>query len=153
MRGLCSSHWVSNIYWYFDVLLALGTFTFAKREHVLVSESLDNRKPRERSDLVSDSCAVEDSRHQHLYLIGGGGFPDYSKVRRYPDQVNFPQLRRGRFDHACAGYYNDEDQFVLLVAGGTERDSHGGQIIRIVLRGICLSGGIFSSGRKSFQLL
>ena len=70
---------------------------------------------------------MEDSRHQYLYLIGGGGSPDsdYSRVKRYPDQITFPKLRRGRFSHACAGYYNSNDQFVLLVVGGKDANSHG----------------------------
>ena len=75
-----------------------------------------------RSDVVSDSCAVEDTRLERLYLIGGS--PDYSRVRRYPDQLTFPPLRWGRFGHACAGFYKD-DQFVLLVMGGTDAISHG----------------------------
>ena len=32
--------------------------------------------------------------------------------------ADLPDLVNGRWDHACAGFHDDEDQFVLLVAGG-----------------------------------
>ena len=32
--------------------------------------------------------------------------------------ADLPDLIRGREEHACAGYYDDLDHFVLLVVGG-----------------------------------
>ena len=32
--------------------------------------------------------------------------------------ADLPDLITGRWDHACAGYYDDLDHFVLLVVGG-----------------------------------
>lgn len=107
-----------------SVLLLGGIQSTKENIAELVSPGLKSvRSALLNENMLYDSCAVEDSRHQHLYLIGGGGFLDYSRVRRYPDQVNFPQLSRGRFGHACAGYYSDQDQLVLLVAGGKDKNS------------------------------
>ena len=36
---------------------------------------------------------------------------------------SFPPLRTGRYDHACSGYYDQEEHFILLVAGGYNRGS------------------------------
>ena len=35
-------------------------------------------------------------------------------------QADLPELNLGRWDHACAGYYDDLEHFVLLVAGGND---------------------------------
>ena len=32
--------------------------------------------------------------------------------------ADLPELITSRYGHACAGYYDDKDQLVLLVAGG-----------------------------------
>lgn len=33
-------------------------------------------------------------------------------------EADLPELISGRWNHACAGYYDDLDYFVLLVVGG-----------------------------------
>ena len=35
-------------------------------------------------------------------------------------QADLPDLRVGRYSHACAGYYDDQDHLILLVAGGLD---------------------------------
>ena len=43
----------------------------------------------------------------HVAKFGPDGFIEF-----------LPNLNTGRTSHACAGYYNAQDHFVLLVAGG-----------------------------------
>lgn len=37
-------------------------------------------------------------------------------------QADLPELITGRWKHACAGYYDEQDHFVLLVVGGVTND-------------------------------
>ena len=42
--------------------------------------------------------------------------------------ADLPDLITGRWDHACAGYNDDQDHFVLLVVGGRSDDDFDGYI-------------------------
>ena len=77
-----------------------------------------------------DSCSIADTRNELLYLTGHCHFFNgschnsshkSSQVTQYSfngSRVDLPDLNTGRYDHACSGYYNQQDQFVLLVVGG-----------------------------------
>ena len=68
--------------------------------------------------VISDSCAIEDRVEQFLYLTGGD---DQHQVTRYSPSGSaqpLPRLLTGRYDHACAGYRQSDQQLVLLVVGG-----------------------------------
>ena len=42
--------------------------------------------------------------------------------------ADLPDLITGRWDHACGGYHDDLDHFVLLVVGGRSDDDYDGYI-------------------------
>ena len=74
------------------------------------------------------SCSIADSRNSYVYITGGFNRFDPSIhrslrfVTRYsPDgsSKDLPDLNIGRNRHACSGYYNQRDHFVLLVVGGS----------------------------------
>ena len=68
--------------------------------------------------------------NQFLYLTGD--LQNSQQVTQYgPDgsSKDLAGLNTGRFDHGCAGYYKEQDNFVLLVVGGVgfdrgETESH-----------------------------
>ena len=73
------------------------------------------------------SCSITDSRNSYVYITGGviynGAMEATTQrnVTRYsPDgsSKDLPALNTNRFSHACSGYYNQKDHFVLLVVGG-----------------------------------
>ena len=73
------------------------------------------------------SCSITDSRNSYVYITGGviynGAMEATTQrnVTRYsPDgsSKDLPALNTDRFSHACSGYYNQKDHFVLLVVGG-----------------------------------
>ena len=70
----------------------------------------------------SKSCGIPDTRNEFLYITGNDKEVNNSKqVSQYGPEgfiADLPELITGRWDHACAGYYDDMDNFVLLVAGG-----------------------------------
>ena len=56
-----------------------------------------------------------------LYLTGHADPSGSRLVTEYRGdgfQRDLPSLIRGRSEHACSGYYDDQDYFVLLVVGG-----------------------------------
>ena len=66
----------------------------------------------------SASCAIPDTRDETLYITGRA-YSDFNKVQQYGPEgfiADLPDLITGRSNHACAGYYDDQDHFVLLVA-------------------------------------
>ena len=74
-------------------------------------------------------CGIPDSRNEYLYITGrieqGRGNKDEvgNKVAKFGPNgfIEFlPSLKTGRTNHVCAGYYNSQDNFVLLVAGGRD---------------------------------
>ena len=74
------------------------------------------------------SCGIPDTRNDFLYLTGGGncyGGCNTKLVTKY-DAAGYledlPELITGRHFHACAGYYSQRGNFVLLVAGGRVTD-------------------------------
>ena len=79
--------------------------------------------------ISSKSCAIPDPRNEWLYLTGHddlSGSAISRQVTKYSGegfQEDLSPLKTGRKDHACSGYYNDEDHFVLLVAGGKGENS------------------------------
>ena len=77
------------------------------------------------SFIPSKSCAIPDPRNEWLYLTGQADLSSgiSRQVSKYSGEgflQDLPPLKTGRKEHACSGYYNEEDNFVLLVAGGTE---------------------------------
>lgn len=76
--------------------------------------------------ISSKSCGIEDTRNEFLYLTGhedSSGSNLSKQVTKYSGEGfldDLPPLNMGRKGHACSGFYNDEDYFVLLVAGGKE---------------------------------
>ena len=68
---------------------------------------------------------IKDSRNEWLYLTGQADLSSgiSRQVSKYSGEgflQDLPPLKTGRKEHACSGYYNEEDNFVLLVAGGME---------------------------------
>ena len=82
--------------------------------------------------ISSKSCAIPDTRNEWLYLTGHddlSGSEISRQVTKYSGdgfQEDLPPLKTGRKDHACSGFYDDQDYFVLLVAGGKEDKSNSG---------------------------
>ena len=74
--------------------------------------------------MFRDLCGIPDTRNEYFYITGNttGNIGDlWNQVAKFgPDGfIEFlPDLNTGRNHHACAGYYNAQDNFVLLVAGG-----------------------------------
>ena len=74
-------------------------------------------------------------------------------------RVDLPDLNTGRYDHACSGYYNQQDQFVLLVVGGrTSPSGEGGSPLLIYLvinldLDILSSTEVFEVGRSQWKTL
>ena len=70
------------------------------------------------------ACGIPDTRDEHFYITGNTteNFGNYwDQVAKFGPNgfIEFlPNLKTGRTEHACAGYYNAQDRFVLLVAGG-----------------------------------
>ena len=66
--------------------------------------------------MFSYPCGIPDTRDEYFYVTG-----DLEQVTKFGPNgfIEFlPNLNTGRIHHACAGYYNAQDHFVLLVAGG-----------------------------------
>ena len=83
--------------------------------------------------IFSYSCGIPDTRKEILYLSGHHykNSPE-QKVAKYGTKgflADLPQLNTRRHSHACAGFYNEEDNFLLLVAGG-HNDYHGEAIFK-----------------------
>ena len=83
----------------------------------------------------SGSCAIPDTRNEFLYVTGNH-YDNYNTNSKQVTQygpggfiADLPELKMGRWDHACAGYYDDLDHFVLLVAGGMADTDAGVNII------------------------
>ena len=74
------------------------------------------------------SCAIPDTRNEFLYITGSLAWLGHlgtKQVTQYGPEgfiADLPQLITGRNHHACAGYNNDQDNFVLLVHGGFDDD-------------------------------
>ena len=79
-----------------------------------------------------DLCGIPDTRSEYFYISGNttGNIGDLlNHVAKFgPDGfIEFlPNLNTGRKQHACSGYFNAQDNFVLLVAGG-RTSSFGGE--------------------------
>ena len=69
------------------------------------------------------SCAIPDPRNEFLYITGSGNPKQVSQYGLEGFIEDLPELNIGRNDHACAGYYDDTDHFILLVMGGVEGES------------------------------
>ena len=68
----------------------------------------------------SETCGIPDSRNDHLYMTGNWYGYLSNQVTQYGPEgylADLPLLNTGRHNHACAGYYTD-DNIVLMVAGG-----------------------------------
>ena len=69
----------------------------------------------------SSSCGIPDSKNEFLYITGHWESTfSFKQVIKYDPNGKLdelPELKTGRFNHACAGYYQ-EDNFVLIIAGG-----------------------------------
>ena len=75
--------------------------------------------------MCSQPCGIPDTRQEYFYITGNitGSEDIWNKVARFGPNgfIDFlPNLNAGRNGHACAGYYDAQDHFVLLVAGGYE---------------------------------
>ena len=76
--------------------------------------------------MFSDPCGIADTRNEYFYITGNttGNIEDLlNHVAKFGPNgfIEFlPNLKTGRNDHACAGYYDAQDRFVLLVAGGAD---------------------------------
>ena len=76
--------------------------------------------------MFRDPCGIEDTRNEYFYITGN----TEGKIGNLSNQVAkfgpngfiefLPSLKTERTRHACAGYYNAQDHFVLLVAGGQD---------------------------------
>ena len=76
--------------------------------------SIDVLHPRE-------ACPIAEPGNQYLYLTGNWYDSTSSKVIKYGldgFREELPSLNKGRWDHGCSGYYNEDNKFVLLVTGG-----------------------------------
>jgi len=70
--------------------------------------------------LSYETCGIPDSRNDHLYMTGNWYGYLSNQVTQYGPEgylADLPLLNTGRHNHACAGYYT-EDNIVLMVAGG-----------------------------------
>ena len=79
----------------------------------------------------SKSCGIPDTRNEFLYITGNRIVYSSKQVTQYAQQgftADLPDLITGRWDHACAGYNDDQDHFVLLVVGGRSDDDFDGYI-------------------------
>ena len=79
----------------------------------------------------SSACAIPDTRNEYLYITGNRIVYNSKQVSQYSPQgvlADPPHLITGRWDHACAGFYDDLDNFVLLVVGGLSDDDSDGYI-------------------------
>ena len=80
---------------------------------------------------------MPDTRTEFLFITGQHSDSDYKKVTQYGPEgfrAELPELGRGRRYHACGGYYDREDHFVLLVADGWEgRDDRKSIIINCII--------------------
>ena len=71
-----------------------------------------------------DACGIADTRDEYFYITGNttGTIGDlWNQVAKFGPNgfiKSLPDLKTGRTRHACAGYYNAQDHFVLLVVGG-----------------------------------
>ena len=71
-------------------------------------------------------CGIPDTRNEYFYITGKtrGIIGDlWDQVAAFGPNgfIEFlPSLKTGRTNHVCAGYYNSQDTFVLLVAGGRD---------------------------------
>ena len=110
-----------------------------------------------QSDLVNfrDSCAISDPRNEVLYLTGNY-YSSYSKkVSQYGPQgflADLPELITGRAYHACAGFYDGSDNFLLLVAGGWNYDGRSTLLNRLIysyIKDFLSSTEIFGVGVSS----
>lgn len=76
--------------------------------------------------MFRNPCGIPDTSNEYLYITGNitGVIGDrWNRVAKYGQDgfIEFlPNLNTGRIDHACAGYYNAENNFVLLVVGGVD---------------------------------
>ena len=87
--------------------------------------------------MFRDPCGIPDTRNEYFYITGNttGSIGDLlNQVAKFGPNgfiESLPNLKTGRRDHACAGYYNAQDHFVLLVAGG--QTISGGESTGIIL--------------------
>ena len=97
-----------------------------------------------------------------LLYITGHIYDNSKQVTQYgPDGFlrDLPELNTGRFDHACSGYYNQQDVFVLLVVGG--RTEAGGErpslfcysLVLIFYLDILSSTEVFELGSTNWNTL
>lgn len=59
------------------------------------------------------SCLIEDPLNGQFILTGGGETDTSRNVVRYGENgfiEHLPKLKYHRYDHSCAGYYNDDGQ-------------------------------------------
>ena len=91
--------------------------------------------------MFRDPCGIPDTRNEYFYVTGNttGSIGDLlNHVAKFGPNgfIEFlPNLNTGRFHHACAGYYNAQDNFVLLVAGGDDI-SYGKFVCHIIRLGL-----------------
>ena len=86
--------------------------------------------------MCSQPCGIPDTRQEYFYITGNitGSEDIWNRVVRFGPNgfIEFlPSLKTDRTRHACAGYYNAQDHFVLLVAGG--QSSSRGEPIGMIL--------------------
>ena len=84
--------------------------------------------------MFSYPCGIPDTRDEYFYVTG-----DLDQVTKFGPNgfLEFlPNLKTGRKDHACAGYYDAQDHFVLLVVGG--RTNSRGESAVIFLMSVIL---------------
>ena len=75
-----------------------------------------------------EACPIPEPNNQFLYLTGNWYDSSSSKVSKYGlggFLEELPPLTKGRWDHACSGYYNEDNKFVLLVTGGFVKNTGG----------------------------
>ena len=82
--------------------------------------------------MFRNPCGIPDTRNEYFYSTGNDfSIGDlWAQVAKFgPDGfIEFlPNLKTGRVNHACTGYYDAQEHFVLLVAGGYDR-SYGKSI-------------------------
>ena len=86
-----------------------------------------------------EACPIAEPRTQYLYLTGNWYDSTSSKVTKYGlggFREELPPLNKGRWDHGCSGYYNEDNKFVLLVTGGFVKNP-GGIFSKPILRFYC----------------